>query len=265
MKQIPCRRFPIALFVLIAFVTSGTAQEASKTNTREHYELRFYAVDSADQQQRVANYWAKAAIPALNRLGVTNIGLFQETKPQDGEEFGQVVVLVPFKNIGQFASSQWKLNADKVYKKAGADYLNATKDNPAYRRIESHLLRAMKVKPQLTVPDTGKKRIFEMREYEGHSEAGSANKIAMFNQIEADIFAESGLEAVFYTETLIGKNRPSLRYMVTFDDEADQAKDWQSFRDNPRWNKAKVDPKWSKGGVSGRTTNYLKPLKGSQL
>jgi hypothetical protein len=53
--------------------------------------------------------------------------------------------------------------------------------------------------------------------------------------------------------------------MVTFDDEADQAKDWQSFRDNPRWSKAKVDPKWSRGGVSGRTTNYLKPLKGSQL
>jgi len=265
MKNIIYRSTSLAFMALFALVSSSLAQDAPKAGPREHYELRFYTVDSAAQQQRVADYWAQAAIPALNRLGIKNIGLFQETKPQEGEAFGQVVVLIPYKNIGQFASSQWKLNADKEYKKAGADYLRASKDDPAYRRIESHLLRAMKVKPQLTVPNIGKKRIFEMREYEGHSEAGSANKIAMFDQIEADIFAESGLEAVFYSETLIGKNRPSLRYMVTFDDEADQAKDWQSFRDNPRWNKAKVDPKWSRGGVSGRTTNYLKPLKGSQL
>ena len=265
MKHILFRTSPLALIALFTLANSSMAQDKPKPSPREHYELRVYTVDSATQQQRIANYWAEAAIPALNRQGIKNIGLFQETKPQEGEQFGQVIVLVPYKTIGQFASSVSKLNADKEYKKVGADYLNATKDDPAYRRIESHLLRAMRVKPQLTVPDTGKKRIFEMREYEGHSEAGSANKIAMFNQIEADIFAESGLEAIFYSETLIGGKRPSLRYMVTFDDEADQAKDWQSFRDNPRWNKAKTNPKWSKGGVSGRTTNYLKPLKGSQL
>ena len=265
MKNIIYRSTSLAFMALFALVSSSLAQVAPKAGPREYYELRFYTVDSAAQQQRVADYWAQAAIPALNRLGIKNIGLFQETKPQEGEVFGQVVVLIPYKNVGQFASSHRKLNADKEYKKAGADYLRASKDDPAYRRIESHLLRAMKVKPQLALPNIEKKRIFEMREYEGHSAAGSANKIAMFDQIEADIFAESGLEAVFYSETLIGKNRPSLRYMVTFDDEADQAKDWQSFRDNPRWNKAKVDPKWSRGGVSGRTTNFLKPLKGSQL
>ncbi len=67
----------------------------------------------------------------------------------------------------------------------------------------------MKVKPQLTVPNVGKKRIFEMREYEGHSEAGSANKIAMFNQIEADIFAESGLERSFTRRHSSGKTVPA--------------------------------------------------------
>ena len=93
------------------------AQDKPKPSPREHYELRVYTVDSATQQQRIANYWAEAAIPALNRQGIKNIGLFQETKPQEGEQFGQVIVLVPYKTIGQFASSVSKLNADKEYKR----------------------------------------------------------------------------------------------------------------------------------------------------
>lgn len=255
----------VTLASILPFAATAAKKSDAKPVAREFYELRVYSFDSADQQKRVANYWANAAIPALNRQGIETIGLFQETVPQEGQDLGQIVVLVPYKTINQFAASERKLNQDKAYKKAAASYINATKDAPAYKRIESHLLQAMKVQPQLTVPNTKKKRIFEMREYEGHSEAGSDSKIAMFNDVEADIFAESGLSGVFYAKTIIGKNRPSLRYMVTFADEEEQAADWASFRENPNWAAAKGNKKYAAAGVSGRTTFMLKPLKGSQL
>jgi len=239
------------------------ADKAAKT--REFYEIRVYSFSTKQQQQRVARYWADAAIPAYNRLGCGSIGLFKETKLQEGNDLEQIVVLIPYKNLNQLNAVDLKLPRDKAYRKKAASFLDATKKDPAYDRIESHLLRAMKVQPNLSVPDTSKPRIFEMREYEGHGETGSETKIEMFEEVEADIFAESGLEAVFYGKTLIGKNRPSLMYMVTHDDETDQAADWDSFRNNPNWDKARKDPRWAPGGVSGRTTYMLKPLPGSQL
>ncbi len=256
-----------AVMLAPAFCLTAAAAEGSdkKWASREFYELRIYSFDSAGQQKLVADYWANAAIPALNRQGCATIGLFQETVPQKGMEVGQIVVLVPYKTLNKFALSELLLSQDKEYMKAAASFLNATKDAPAYNRIESRLLHALEVKPKLTAPNIKKKRIFEMREYEGHSETGSDTKIAMFDDVEADIFAESGLTAVFYSKTIIGKNRPSLMYMVTFDDKEDQEKDWQSFRVNPRWKAARENKKYSNGGVSGRTTWHMKPLKGSQI
>lgn len=236
-----------------------------KGNAREFYEIRVYSFDKAEQRARVADYWADAAIPALNRLGCDRIGLFEESVKQSGESQEKIVALIPYKALNQLNAYDLKLERDKVYRKAAASYLDATKDAPAYKRIESHLLRAMKVKPTLSVPDTSENRIFEMREYEGHSETGSATKIAMFDEVEADIFAESGLDAVFYGKTLIGANRPSLMYMVWFKDEEEHQADWDSFRNNPNWDVARNDPKYKPGGVSGRTTFMLKPLRGSQL
>ena len=260
----------ILLTTVMAFGCFSVSEAADKKEqpnqpSREFYEVRVYSFDTAKQQQRVANYWAEAAIPALNRLGCDRIGLFQETEKQDGKDLEQIVVFMPYKNLNQLNAFEMKLRRDKTYRKAAASYLDATKEDPAYSRIESHLLRALKVKPTMSVPNSNKGRIFEMREYEGHGETGSETKIAMFNEVEADIFAESGLGAVFYGQTLIGKNRPSLMYMVSFENEEAREADWNAFRNNPNWNAAKGDPKYSAGGVSDRTVFMLKPLSGSQI
>lgn len=251
--------------VAFSAINAADSKKQPNKNSREFYEIRVYSFDTAKQQQRVADYWADAAIPALNRLGCDRIGLFQETEKQDGKDLEQIVVLIPYTNLSQLNTLEMKLGKDRKYRKAAASYLDASKQNPAYKRIESHLLRALKVKPTLSVPNTKRSRIFEMREYEGHGETASETKIAMFDEVEANIFAESGLDAVFYGKTIIGKNRPSLMYMISFEDEEEREADWNSFRSNPRWDVAKRNPKYSAGGVSGRTVFMLKPLSGSQL
>jgi hypothetical protein len=56
-------------------------QTKPKTENRMYYELRTYILKDANQQSLVENYFEKAAIPALNKLGIKNVGVFTEIKP----------------------------------------------------------------------------------------------------------------------------------------------------------------------------------------
>jgi hypothetical protein len=258
----------LLLVVLVAvFAAPAVAAEGggSKEAGRQFFELRIYTFSSADQHAVVENYWEKAAIPALGRLGIGPVGVFKEIEAAEGIEVPRIVVLIPYDKLVQFVNIEPKLKKDKDYLKAAKEYYSVDKEEPAYTRIESNLLHAMVVMPTLKAPNTDKPRIFEMREYQGHSEKANDLKISMFNDGEADIFAESGLTGVFYSKTVIGKNRPSLFYMVTFDDMADHEKDWGAFRENPRWAEIRKSPKYEGGGVSDRSIYMLEPMACSQI
>ena len=248
-----------AAVLLLAVAVVPLAFGGATSPESEYYELRIYTFSDAAQVKVVEDYWEHAAIPALNRLGVDRIGVFNEMESEDTPDVPRLVVLIPYASLDLFSKVEQKLEADPEYLKKGAAYYGVEKANPAYTRLESNLLQAMKV------PDTGKARIFEMREYEGHSEHANNQKMHMFNDAEAACFAASGLTSVFYSKTVIGKNRPSLFYMVTFDDMDDHAKDWDSFRENPWWAEIRTDKKYEGGGLSGRSTYMLKPTTFSQI
>ena len=255
----------LTLLTVLACAPAGADASHPTAADSAFYELRIYTFTSAQQQALVEQYWEKAAVPGLNRLGVNGIGVFKEMETQEGEAAERIVVLIPYKSLAEFGDLHERLSGDAIYVKQAAPYVEAEKNAPAFARIETSLLQALYVQPALRTPDTGKPRLFEMREYEGHSEKANDQKMYMFNDVEADVFAESGLTSVFYAKTLIGKNRPSLFYMVTFDDMDDHAKDWDAFRENPNWAAARTSPKYEGGGVSGRSTYMLLPLKCSQI
>ena len=52
----------------------------------EYYELRTYTLKNEAQQKIVEDYFQKAAIPALNKLGSKNIGVFTEQQPQGANQ-----------------------------------------------------------------------------------------------------------------------------------------------------------------------------------
>ena len=78
-----------------------------------------------------------------------------------------------------------EIQTDPAVHKAGAEDLQAPKAAPAYDRIDSWLLLAFSGHPAMTLPEFSKKRVptrvFEMRDYESHSELKALAKIAMFN------------------------------------------------------------------------------------
>jgi hypothetical protein len=234
-----------------------------KKAKQEFYELRVYSLKNDTQQKLVEDYLKNAAIPALNRLGSNNIGVFTELKPAGQSK---IYVVIPYSSLEDFIKVQDKLDNDSAYKEAATAYLSAPATEPAYDRIESSLLEAFTGVPTLIIPEK-KPRIFELRRYESASESAGKKKIEMFNSAgELTIFKKAGLRPVFFGETLIGGLRPNLTYMLTYDDMAEHDKNWKAFGTDPDWKKLSSTPEYTDARlVSKITATFLVPAEYSQI
>ncbi|MDB5006373.1 MAG: family containing protein [Mucilaginibacter sp.] len=241
----------------------SSAAESSAKGGAQFYELRTYLLKNEQQQKLVEAYFKDAAIPALNRLGNKNIGVFTELKPAGQTN---MYVLIPYNSWTDYITVQDKLAADKAYLEAGEAYLNAPATAPAYDRIDSSLLKAFAHMPQLQAPQQ-KPRIFELRRYEHASESAGKKKLEMFNDAgEINIFKRLGFDPVFFGETLIGELRPNLIYMITFDDMEAHNSHWKAFGSDPEWKKLSGMPEYADAKlVSHITSTMLKPTAFSQI
>ncbi|HVV70034.1 MAG TPA: NIPSNAP family protein, partial [Verrucomicrobiae bacterium] len=68
----------------------------STTSNREYYELRMYRLKNGAKCDLLEAYLEKAAIPALNQLGCTPIGVFKEKEPKDAPA---IYVLIPYPSL----------------------------------------------------------------------------------------------------------------------------------------------------------------------
>lgn len=245
-------------------VSKGSEKEdMEKKSGEEFYELRVYTLKNASQQKLVEDYFQNAAIPALNKSGSKNIGVFTEQQP---EGQSKIYVLIPYDSVGDFIDVADKLSNDAYYQRAGAAYLNAPATEPAYERIQSSFMKAFAGMPKMQIP-ANKPRIFELRRYESASETAGKMKIKMFNDIgEIAIFKRVGLTPVFFGETLIGEMLPNLTYMLTFDDMAEHDKNWKAFGGDPEWKRIKAIPEYADAKiVSNITRTFLVPTSFSKI
>jgi hypothetical protein len=231
---------------------------------QQWYELRTYIFTDNAQRDGTSNYLEHAYLPALNRAGCANIGVFNESQPGSGTP--RTYLLIPFNSIDEFAGLNDKLARDKTYLQSAAPYLDAPATAPAYQRIESNLLKAFAHMPQIDVPEK-KPRIFELRCYESPSEAAGQKKIEMFNEAgEIDIFKKVGARPVFFGETVIGQRRPNLTYMLCFDDMAAHDARWKAFGSDPDWQRIKNIPEYADARIISKITRtFLDPTAFSQL
>ncbi len=262
MKRRSFVKASVASLIPLGSLASKDCNRVKKVN-EEFYELRVYTLKNETQQKLVEDYFSKAAIPALNRLGSKNIGVFTELKPIGNTK---LYVIVPFKSLEAYLTINEKLSGDTAYNEAGAAYLNAPATDPSYERIESSLLRAFAHMPAIEVPQK-KPRIFELRRYESASENAGKKKIEMFNSLgEIDIFKRVGLTPVFFGETLIGTLRPNLTYMLTYDDMDEHNKNWKTFGSDPEWKRISSMPEYIDAKIVSHITSiFLAPTAFSQI
>jgi hypothetical protein len=228
---------------------------------KQYYELRLYQLEAGPKQTRFEDFLREAAIPALNRIGIEPVGVFGMLEGDDPNAY----VLLPHASPESFITLVDKLTADSRFQEAGAKFLNAPASDPAYQRFESSLMIAFDEHPRLTVPSKKETRILQLRTYESHSIERAQKKIEMFNEGgEIAIFRRTGMNPVFFGQTLIGTKLPNLTYMLGFDDEEALKKAWDTFRADPGWEKLKGDPQY-KDTVCNITNILLRPAACSQI
>src|SRR5437660_9158992 len=219
---------------LTSVLKTSAAEQSAKT-PREFYELRLYHLRRGPKQKLFDDFYHEAAIPAMNRAGIGPIGVFNVAYGPDNPT---MYVLIPHKTIESFGTALDRVRSDTDYQKAGAEFISAPAADPSYVRVDSSLVVAFAGMPELEVPAAAKgnqPRIFELRTYESHSKKANKKKIEMFNNGEIVIFRRTGLQPVFFGETLIGPKMPNLTYMLVFENIAAREKNWGAFIADPEW------------------------------
>jgi hypothetical protein len=263
------RRFLVSSLAASALAGASTPVNAAATSSaagREYYELRKYHLRRGPQQRLIDDYVRDAAIPALNRLGIRPIGVFNTTI---GPGSPTLYLLLPHSSVESAVTVHDRLVADPEYLQAGAPFINATATEPGYARVESFLLRALTGMPKLELPAGAaekKPRICELRTYESHSKKANSTKIEMFNKAEIDIFRRTGLRPVFFGETLVGSAMPSLTYMLTFENMDERTRNWAAFVSDPEWKKLSTTPGYTDPEIVSNISNaILSPTPYSQI
>lgn len=261
------RRFLTSSLAASALALSNDTLEAQpQDSNREYYELRRYYLQSGPQTKLTNKYLAEALIPALNRLGMKTVGVFDLYL---GPQTPSVYVLIPATSLETLVTSEFRLAHDEEYMKAGEEFLRAPAKDPAYLRMESSLLIAFEGHPKLTVPPVTAQhgaRVFQLRTYESPSNSDHRLKVEMFHHGEFAVFEKAGFWQVFYGDTLIGGRMPNLTYMLSFPDLSELDAKWKAFQTDPDWKKLSASPMFSFESIVSNISNLiLKPTSYSQI
>ena len=241
-------------------------QGAAAGEGRDYYELRRYQLFRGPQVKLADDFFRDALVPALNRLGISSVGVFNI---EIGPGSPAVYVLIPGTSLETLLNVEFRLIHDADYVAAGTAFLNAPAAQPPFVRMESSLMVAFEGRPRLKVPPGAaehRPRMFELRTYESPTPQDHVRKVEMFNGGEFDIFDKAGFWQVFYGDTLVGSRLPNLTYMLCFDDLADRSKKWEAFRSAPEWKKLSGSPRYAfEEIVSNITNTILTPTPYSQI
>lgn len=255
------------LFIAIALLAnlSSTAGQAPK---QEFYSIRIYQLKTAQQEARTDQYLQYALLPALHRLGIAEVGVFKPIG-NDTAAIRRIYVLIPFKNLEQFAGLSTSLSKDAQYLSDGKDFLDAPFDSVPYDRMETILLQAFPHMPHHALPTALQgprpEHVYELRSYEGPTEKYFASKLKMFNEGgEIPLFQRLGFNAVFYAAVLSGSHMPNLMYMTSFDNMAAREQHWKTFSADPAWKQLSGSPEYQHN-VSHIDIVFLHPAAYSDI
>lgn len=247
---------------------------------RDYYELRCYHLRAGSRLKTDANpalldrYLEQALLPAVSQLGLKNTGVFTELDVNKAagtstpKLSSPVWLLLTHPTLESFVQVSASLNADPAVQSAGGDYLSTKKNQPAFERIDTWLLRSFQGLPQMSVPPFSPQRsparVFEMRDYESHSELPALRKMAMFDEGEINLMQDLGLNPVCFGQALAGPDLPHLRYITSGPDLTTHLHNWSKFGPDPRWLAMKDLPRFA-NTVSKNTARFLTPKPYSEI
>ncbi len=226
----------------------------------EYYEIRKYELPFNSPEAVLHKYFSKVLIPALNRYGVKDIGVFETLGDPIPKE---IYLFIPYKDVTHYGNILKELSRDKPYLDGRKFYDSVPQSKKVYNRYNVSFLTAINGLPKLIKPKQ-ESNIFELRIYEGYSEDAVRRKIEMFNNEELKIFDDTGLYSVFFGEQVSGPLMPALTYMLAFESMDERNTNWKKFSADPNWKRISKLDKYS-NTVSDIKRTFLIPLGYSQL
>jgi NIPSNAP protein len=254
----------------LGMMSGSMARGADETPSRALLELRTYHFASDEKLKAYDAFLASAGVAALNRAGVSPVGVFRVTAKDNPDlkieaDVNELWVLLPVKTFETMLALDDRLADDAAYQSAGKGILDDKMKNPSFTRYETSLLQAFPGFPQVEVPTKSPDRIMQLRRYESHNRERARKKLEMFNVGgELTVFKESGMTGVFFGEALAGPRMPNLTYMLAFDNPAAGKAGWAKFGKHPIWKKLNADPAY-KDTVSQITNLFVRPMSSSQI
>jgi hypothetical protein len=249
------------------FLTALLSWNVNKKPMREFYQLTVYHFKDAGQEKVLDSYFQNALLPALHRMKINNVGVFKSWA-NDTLTDKLVYVFIPLKSLEMVTDLPSKLGEDATYIAAGSGYLDAAYNNPPYTRMETILLRAFPLAPQMQLPSlqsAKKERVYELRSYESATEKKFENKVQMFNQgDEIGLFKKLNFNAIFYGEVIAGSKMPNLMYMTSFENKAARDEHWKTFGSDPSWKNLSAMPEYQ-NNVSHIDISFLYPAEYSDF
>jgi len=255
-------RFLIAVVLIqsVNFVYASAPEQ-------QYYSLSIYHFKDSVQEKVLDHYFSDALLPALHRMKIVSVGVFKSLA-NDTVSDKKIYVFIPFRTAEEVRQLNEKLQKDKAYQAAGAEYINAVFSTPPYTRIEKIILYAFPLAPRMQLPElrsAKNERVYELRSYESATEKIFENKVNMFNEgDEIGLFKRLGFNAVFYSEVVAGSRMPNLMYMTTFDNMEEREKHWKAFSDDAQWKKLTAMPLYQKN-VQHADIIFLRPTDYSDI
>ncbi len=232
----------IAILLLQLLVNTASAKEKS----REFYQITVYHFAAGVQETALDSYLKEMYLPALHRMGNTNIGVFKPIA-NDTAIDKLIYIIIPFKKADQLFTLSSRLLKDDQFIAASQSF-DTSYQNPASMRMENIVLQAFPLAPVMNLPrlkGPRADRVYELRSYESPTEKLYHNKVQMFNEGgEIDIFGKLNFNPVFYAEVIAGSRMPNLMYMTSFENKADRDAHWKSFSADPAWKQLSALPQY---------------------
>ena len=256
------------ILLCITFISlNAPAQSTTKKQAQEYYQVKVYHYTTAAQESTLDNYFKTAYVPALHKAGVKYIGVFK-AMANDTAADKRFYIFFAAPSLEKLADLPAQLQKDAAYMDASKEYMDAPYNNPPFTRVETILLKSFPLAPQMGLPrlkSPKAERVYELRSYEGPTEALYRSKVKMFNQGgEIGLFKSLNFNSVFYAEVISGSRMPNLMYMTSFENMPEREAHWKDFFADPVWKTISAMPEYQHT-VSKADIIFLKATEYSDL
>ncbi len=235
--------FSVFIFMMSLSFSFSKAEASPNAKSLSYFELKVYHISTSSQEATIDSFLRYQYLPFLHAAKINHVGVFKPIS-NDTASDKKIYVFIPFKSLKEWES----LSAESFMGSQSEGYAEAPYTKPAYNRIETILLKAFPMMPELassklTAPKS--ERVYELRSYESPSEKYFKSKVKMFNEGgEIGLFARLGFNGVFYSEVVFGSKMPNLMYMTSFENMKTRDEHWKTFSTDPEWKVLSAKPEY---------------------